>query len=62
MAAALRGAVGMASLIGVSATGFAADPVPLPDQVLTSVLQQSIGAPARAMLDDQATVRLSGRS
>ncbi len=39
--------------------GSVADFKETPDQVLAAVLRQSIGAPARAEIGDQATVRLS---
>ena len=53
---------------GMAAAAFAAPPdqgsaaaMPeTPDQVFVSVLHQSIGAPARADIGDQATVRLQG--
>jgi uncharacterized membrane-anchored protein len=52
---------GMASATALGAppdTGSAANAAETPEQVLVAALRQSIGAPARASIGDQATVRL----
>ena len=51
--------VGAAALAAPPDKGAAATMLQTPEQVLTDVLLQSIGAPARADIDDQATVRLA---
>jgi uncharacterized membrane-anchored protein len=51
---------GMAAVAAPPDKGSAAAVPETPDQVLVSVLRQSIGAPARADIGDQAMVRLQG--
>ena len=59
LATLLSGIVGGAALAAPPDKGSAAAMLETPDQVFSSVLLQSIGAPARADIDDQATVRLA---
>jgi uncharacterized membrane-anchored protein len=59
LAMLLSGMVGSAVMIGSPETGMAGDVVQTPDQAFASALRQSIGSPARANLDHQATVRLT---
>jgi uncharacterized membrane-anchored protein len=50
---------GIVSGAALAAAPDAADQAATPDQVLAAALRQSIGAPARAEIGDQATVRLA---